>query len=347
MIELADVFCMSFPMKRARVRVTCEWVERLDPFTKFVFQMITSGKLEEEIRMVTLLQHHLISEELNRLVEWGLIQEDFTLTNLGIEYNLLMQIMNDVNNDSLRFYINFFNGRVISGDVPLESEPKGMKMKSNVAWIRTQSANFKNSKECFVAKHLFLHPEAYKLSKEMIEAIDVWLEVDKRDESYFYVKSVDKLNDWAFHSHKQKDDDLILNIMIPSIKITFSHPELRKYQHVLDDLRRLAAYDPALISWASHQLLDLEREYNKRWKVQEKSYYWCEEQQGYSDVFQENQPVRNNCYKLNVPCIAPAKDWIADTYSHLPNGFEVSFEYENEVPYIYYAQSIHLLEELE
>lgn len=336
---------LSFPIKQANVRVSSSWLDRLDTFTKFVFKMIVDGYGEEEIQSVTKLQKHLILEEIHRLRDWGLIEKENRITNLGKSYESLMKIIEDFNKEELIFYINLFNGQILLEKKEFISEPIGIKMKSNVTWVQTQGANFNGVQDQFIQKYLFTHPLSSSLSIEAIDAIDIWLEIDQTTTLYYF-KIIESLNDLSYSKVKRQSDDLLLQLSVPSLKVTFDHLDLIKHKNVLSTLVQLEIYDDSLISDYAKKLLQLNDLYLTELKYKEKVYYWNPLNNQLSLEFDKQAKVQTNSFKIIISCLPPTEILIKEVFEDLPEGFQVSIKNVDEKIYTIHVCSKELLEEL-
>lgn len=343
---LIEPIRLSFPIKQANVRISSGWLNRLDTFTKFVFKMIVKGHGEEEIQSVTKLQKHLIIEEIHRLQDWGLIENNYKLTNLGKNYDVLLEIIEDFNNEEPTFYINLFNGQVILEKKEFVSEPKGIKMKSNVTWVQTQGANFNNVQEQFIQTYLFTHPLSGYLSLEAIEAFDIWLEIERDTPTMYYLKTIKSLADLPHSQSKRQIDDLLVQLKVPSLKVKFDHVDLIKHRTVLSTLIQLEKYDASLISDDAQRLLQLNDQYITELKHEEKVYYWNPLNNHFTIKFEDQTKVQTNSFKITATCPPPTKLFIKEVSEDLPEGFKVFVENIDEKIYTIHACSRELLEEL-
>lgn len=343
---LIEPIILSFPIKQANVRISSGWLDRLDTFTKFVFRMIVEGHGEEEIQNVTKLQKHLILEEIHRLQDWGLIKDDYMLTNLGETYDVLLEIIEDFNKEGLIFYINLFNGQILLEKKEFVSEPKGVKMKSNVTWVQTQGANFNNIQEQFIQKFLFTHPLSSYLSLDAIEALNIWLEIEKDTPTMYYLKLIESLADLPHSQSKRQLDDLLLQLKVPSLKVKFDHVDLIKHRTVLYTLSQLNKYDASLISSDAHKLLQLNDLYINKLKHKETVYYWNPLNNQFTLNFEEQTKVQTNSFKISATCVPPTELFIKEVFEELPGGFKVFVENVDEKIYTVHACSKEILEEL-
>ncbi|AHN24402.1 hypothetical protein [Lysinibacillus varians] len=343
---LIEPIQLSFPIKQANVRISSGWLDRLDIFTKFVFKMIVKGYGEEEIQSVTKLQKHLILEEIHRLQDWGLIEKDYKLTNLGENYEVLLEIIEDFNKEEPIFYINLFNGQVLLEKKEFVLEPKGKKMKSNVTWVQTQGANFNNVQEQFIQTYLFTHPLSGYLSLEAIEALDIWLEIEKETPTVYYLKTIESLANLPHSQLKRQMDDLLLQLKVPSLKVKIDHVDLIRHRTVLSTLSQLEKYDASLISSDAQKLLKLNDLYTTELKHEEKVYYWNPLNNHFTLKFEEQTKVQTNSFKIIAACLPPTELFIKEVFEDLPEGFKVFVENVDEKIYTIHACSKELLEEL-
>lgn len=336
---------LSVPIKRAKFTVTSNWLERLDEFTKFVFHMLAKGHDEHEIQAVTRLQSHLIIEEVNRLIDWGLVDETHNLTELGHMYGRLFSIIDFFNEADLTFYINVFNGHVLSKEPPLQQQAQGVKLKTNVTWVQTQSANFSNARTVFFSNHLFTHPKAYDLTKEAIESLEVRLALCKEEPTSFYVKEVEALRQLQVTSQKEPNSDLAFSIEVPSLQITICHDELTLHNAVLPTIAQLQQYDEGFLSQRAKQLLLLKMLYESTLKSEEKLLHWHPLKQQFQSTAMQEAVKERNIFAVKCKRLPPVALFIQESYADLPVGFYAKGQLGASSTYVAYMNSRNLMEE--
>lgn len=343
--NLQQSLIVSVPIRDAKVTLTSNWIDRLDTFTRFVFNMLAEGHDVHAIQAVTCLQTHLILEEIHRLIDWGLIDGSYELTDLGNTYEQLITVIDMFNEEDLSFYVNLFNGSVLEKQPELHEVGYGVKLKSNVTWVQTQSVNFSNAKETFVSAYLFTHPRANELSKEAIESIEVRLELQKEGPTRFYVKEVSSLEQLPYTFKKESQSDLAIIIEVPSIHISICHEELILHQTVLQTLEQLNMYDSDLLSSSAKKLLRLKKIYETKLKQEKQQFFWHPIQK----VFQNqavNETVNDrNLFTLKFKIAPPTKLLLEEMYSDLADDFYAVAEEGTSVQFVIYLDSVQLLEE--
>lgn len=336
---------LSVPIKRAKFTVTSNWLERLDEFTKFVFHMLAKGHDEHGIQAVTRLQSHLIIEEVNRLINWGLVDKNHALTELGHMYGRLLSIIDFFNEADLTLYINLFNGHVLSKEPPLKQQAQGVKLKSNVTWVQTQSANFSNARTVFFSNHLFTHPNAYDLTKEAIESLEVRLVLCKDEPTSFYVKEVESLLQFQVTSQKEKKSDIAFLIEVPSLEITICHDELILHNAVLPTIAQIQQYDQGFLSQRAKQLLLLKMLYESTLKCKEQLLHWHPFKQQFQSTAMQEAVKERNIFVVKYKRLPPVALFIQESYADLPTGFYANGQLGVSSTYVAYMDSRYLMEE--
>lgn len=335
---------LDFPVKKASVRITSSWIERFDTFTRFVFEMLAAGFTKNDIQLVTELQEHLIEEELHRLTSWGLITQNdvsYKLTDLGSQYNRIMNLVNYWNALEINFYINSFNGKVMSHETIVSEQQSGRKMKSNVAYIQTQAANFNNAKELFIKDHLFSHPDSALLSVEEIEAIDVWMDIDKQISPLYYTKTIDASDIQYIDSSPQIQHDIALQFNMVSVAVKVQHPLLEQYQTVIETLEKLQQYDVSLLSEKAMSLVRLLKQTEK---IELADTYYFNPLNGEVKESYEKPTNFRNCFLISVDQELHPNLFLIEENLHLEDDFYLICTNQSTTNYIGFVDSIKWLE---
>lgn len=336
---------LDFPVKKASVRVTSSWLDRFDTFTRFVFDMLAAGFTKTDIQLVTELQEHLIVEELNRLTGWGLTTQNddcYQLTDLGSHYKRIMNLINYWNKLEISFYINNFNGMVMPHETLVSEQQSGRKMKSNVAFIQTQAANFNNAKELFIKEHLFSHSDSELLSIEEIDAIDIWLDIDKQTPPLYYTKIIDETDMQYIDPTPHKQHDIALQFNMVSVEVQVQHPLLEQHQTVIETLRKLHQYDGALLSEKAVSLVGL---LESAEKIELADTYYFNPLNGELEESYNEPASFRNCYLINMNQELMPNISLIDEMLQLEDDFYVTCTNQSTKKYMGFVDSIKWLEE--
>ncbi|SFC09343.1 hypothetical protein SAMN05443252_101846 [Bacillus sp. OV322] len=328
-IQTVEEFPIYFPVFEATMRITSERLIDFDPFTKFVFQMLGSGKTIAAVEEVTELRSYIILEEVYRLQGWGFFEEDdgnYNLTKIGQRYLKLMSLVDDLNEESRKVLVNAFNGKVIGGGARLFKADECMpRLKVKVVKELLQNKNFSNSHAFFVEHVCFTHPNSYDLSKEELESIQVWIDCDPRTQ--YYGASIKEVPVQTLEKEFLESFDMAIQTGIIPITIKLHHPLLEEYRHVWPTLKQLKQFDSSLLSEKAEEILELQEILVATEAVLPTFYY--EQLTGNIVSSYDDYSISNQVYKLkweqtNVPDQLNIEQLPEDI--DIPPGFEIEFK---------------------
>ena len=346
MNHIDPTITISVPIKIASFTLTSSRIKKLDPFTKFVFCMLADGYTNQEIQQVTMLQEHLLLEEMHRLIEWGMLDECKTLTSIGASYKNLIDVIDYFNHQHLSYYIDLFGGKVLAKCPPLTEQPQGKQLKSKVTWVQTANPNYNEADAVFRKHHLFTCPKANQLSTEEISSLEVHLNITN-EKTYYFVKQYTSLEALHYTREKETNTDIVFHLNIPSVVVTFSHPQITFYNAVLSTLEQLRIYDQQLLSEQSLKLLALQQYYKEELKQQECVYYWLPFEQQFQLEVIDEKVYDKHLFKIQASNIPPCNKLIDTQFNNLPHNFFATTTLGECTTYIVYASSNQLLEEFE
>lgn len=346
MNQIDPTITISIPIKPASFKLTSSRLKKLEAFTKFVFCMIADGHTQQEIQHVTMLQEHLVLEEIHRLIEWGLLDEYAILTPIGTSYKNLIDVIDYFNAQQLTYYIDLFGGKVLANCPLLKEKEQGTKLKSKVTWVQTTNPNYNDADVVFRKHHLFTCSKANQLSKEEISSLEVHLDITN-EKTYFFIKQYASLEDLHYTREKDANTDIVFQMNIPSIAVTFSHQQLIYHNAVLSTLEQLQIYDQQLLSEKSLQLLALQQYYKEELKPQERVYHWLPFEQQFQLGAINEKISDKHLFKIQAMYMPPSERLINTQFNGLQHNFFATTVLEECAPYIVYASSDQLLEEFE
>ena len=177
-----DELALYCPIHNAKIFIHSNIVDQMGDISKFVISSLYQGHSVEEISSLTRLGEATINEEVEYLVNGGLLENDKqTLTDLGEQYGLLIKTVSDTAEGVSVLYNSFTNKfeLVDTGEYAISPKEKFI-LKSRGNPIEMRNDDFANSRKL---AEQYLEKEC-KLIKEISRSIYTTVKVTKKIDKY-------------------------------------------------------------------------------------------------------------------------------------------------------------------
>lgn len=246
---LEEVLILYCPIRYAKIYCHSILIDKLGDLTKFIIESLHKGHTINEITELTNMGSITIKEELDYLINGGLVSEDsIELTELGEQYGALLEWFDEIS-DGIDVAFNVFADlfEPIESEKYIEDPDEEQIIGGQFIPVLARKDNYRNSLD--IAKKQITSEIPF--NREVKNSLYTTVKIEKTTSNYKPVYIRDFGRGLIYKS------DPCITIAIPCDRITCAprYKWVDQYRHVCNQITSLADTYPELLSGKAKNLI--------------------------------------------------------------------------------------------